>query len=188
MASASGFRSWLKALLPVVWLVKGGYFVYGQVPLRTYVGTEFTLLRFHRDFLPPALATGLVGGLSREVWRSGTSHAGLVWGEGRLFYPLRSLALPLSWGASVGIGWQVGLPDPERYALQVRVGLDGYTFRTDGRYSTPIHDRQLRPVVQLELSAFFAEPIFAEPIFVRYGFYPTPGSTSKYFVALGSYF
>ncbi|GIV25785.1 MAG: hypothetical protein KatS3mg026_1477 [Bacteroidia bacterium] len=182
MKGATWCRSGQATLLLGPWLL-GSLLVYGQTPLRTYVGTEFILLRFHRDYLPPALATGVVGGLGREIWRSGTSHAVLVWGEGRLFYPLGSTVFPLSGGASLGIGWQVGLPDPERYALQLRFGLDGYTFRTDGRYSIPIRDHQLRPVVQIELSASFAELVF-----VRYGFYPTPGTTSKYFVALGSYF
>lgn len=167
----------------LAFLISAGSLLWGQSRLHTYVGTELTLLRFHRNFLPPALTTGIVGGVAQEIWRSGVSHAVIAWGEGRLFYPVGISAFPLSAGVSVGTGWQISLPDPERYAFQLRLGLDGYTFQTDGRQGIPLRDQQLRPLLQFELTVSFPEAFF-----VRYGFYPTPGSTSKYYVAVGSYF
>lgn len=159
-------------------------FSYGQEIVSVYTGSELVLLRFHRDYLPPVVATGIMGGGAWEIVCSGLSHRMRAWADFHLTYPLGTGVPTFFPGASGGIAWQVGLRDPSRYYVQVGIGIDAYAFRTRDAGGVPIRDQQLRPIVLTEVGT----SVFQEPLFIRYGFYPTPGKTSKYVIAMGTYF
>ncbi|MCX7606176.1 MAG: hypothetical protein N2170_02765 [Bacteroidia bacterium] len=155
-----------------------------QGSTQLFGGSELILLRFHRGYLPPLLGTGVMGGATWEIFRSGSSHRLLAWGEARLTYLLGASLPPVFPGGTLGLCWRIGLPDPEKLYAQVGAGIDGYILRTHDKGGTPFQDQQLRPLLQIEAGTF----VFLEPVFIRYSFYPTPGTTSKYVISIGTYF
>lgn len=153
---------------------------------RTYLYgcSEFQLLRFHRGFIPPALAGAAVGGIYWEAFRSGTTYRGILWGEARIGYVRGAVVNPFFPGVAGGLALRLGLPDPSRHYAQVNLGLDAYAFKVADGGGTFLKDSQLRPILSFEIGSF----AFAEPVFLRYSMYPTPGTTSKYALAIGAYF
>ncbi|MCX8113315.1 MAG: hypothetical protein N3E49_09030 [Bacteroidia bacterium] len=148
-----------------------------------YMGSELVLLRFYKGFYPPILAAGAMGGLSRELYRSGESYKLIGWGEAKLFYLIGASRLPLSLGAAAGMAARAEIPSRARYYAQIGLGLDGYTLRfTDGGNNT-LTDRQLRPILSVEIGS----STLVDGIFLRYSFYPTPGTTLKSVLTFGSY-
>lgn len=148
-----------------------------------YMGSEFILLRFYRGLYPPLLATGAMGGVSVPLYRSGETYRLLGWGEARLIYIVGGTRMPFAPGATAGLAARADIPSRLRIYTQVSLGLDAYILNfTDGGGSS-LTDRQLRPLISAEIGSF----AFAEGAFVRYGFYPTPGTTGKFVVTIGSY-
>ncbi|GIV23097.1 MAG: hypothetical protein N3A68_02990 [Bacteroidia bacterium] len=160
-----------------------GVSLYAQGSVSVYLGSEFMLLRFHRGYVPPVLASGAVLGGTYAIVRSGVSHTVQAWGEGRVAYIIGGALPPIFGGGSAGVAWRLGLPDPTRYYAQAAVGIDAYALRVSDKGGTPLRDTQIRPILSIEVGAF----TFAEPLFLRYSFYPLPGSTSKFVLTIGTY-
>ncbi|MCS7188726.1 MAG: hypothetical protein RMJ66_01550 [Bacteroidia bacterium] len=166
------------------WLCYWFLFTLGsaQNKLQFYTSSEFILMRFHKSYLPPLFSAGAMGGSTFQLIHSGISHRGYIWGELRLMYLLSGGMPPIFPGATGGFSWRVGLPEPDRYYIQVGIGLDFYSIRKRDA-GVSIHDTQLRPIIYTEVGSF----TLLEPLFLRYGFYPTPGSTSKFVFSIGTY-
>lgn len=190
MTSRPGFAA--KYLSPTLW--RGGivfwlwsaclpYLLAQESSSQLYGGSEFQLLRFHRGYLPPLLAGAAFGGVSWEALRSGTTYRGIVWGEARIGFVRGAVVNPLFPAAAGGVALRLGLPDPSRHYAQVSLGLDAYFFKVADGGGTFLRDSQLRPILSFEVGSF----AFAEPVFLRYSMYPTPGTTSKYALAIGVY-
>lgn len=162
---------WLGLLLSVV---------FGQ---DLYIGSEFLLLRFHRGFYPPLLGTGIMGGASIPLFRSGETYQLRGWGEARLMHIVGGNRVPFSPGATAGVSARADIPSRLRIYAQVGLGLDAHSINFTDKGGSTLIDRQLRPIVIAEVGSF----AFAEGIFLRYGFYPTPGTTGKFVVTIGSY-
>lgn len=148
-----------------------------------YMASEFMLLRFHRGYYPPLLATTVAGGMAWELYCSGSTYKLMTWSDARLIYAVGMRRVSLAPGGTLGIAARIEPPSRFRYYFQIGLGMDGHYLRiTDGGGSL-ISDTQLRPIFALE-GAYQA---FIDRVFLRYGFYPTPGATSKYVFTIGTY-
>jgi hypothetical protein len=89
-------------------------------------------------------------------------------------------------GAAIGFAFQAAFPEFDQFYLQISPGIDAYWMQVgDPAYTTSSQDTQIRPILLLELGLPTQDGF---PFFVRYGFYPTPGSTSRWILSIGSYF
>jgi len=155
-----------------------------------YGGSEILRHQYHRGYLPPILMNGGFLGVSRNLIRSGRSYVVRFWAEGRLALPVIGGAsigrFRLVPGATAGLAFQVAFPEVDQFYLQVSPGLDGYWMQIgDPTYTSFSRDGQLRPIVFVEAGLPTRDGF---PFFVRYGFYPTPGTTSRVVISMGSYF
>ncbi len=125
------------------------------------------------------------------TWRSsGQSYRLRGWAEGRLALPMIGSAglgrLQVIPGATMGLGFQVGLPEPDQLYVQLSPGIDMYWMQVgDPSQTTFSTDWQVRPIIIAEVG-FPARDDY--PFFVRYGFYPAPGTTSRMVIGFGTYF
>ncbi len=155
-----------------------------------YGGSEVLRHRYHRGYLPPVLMNGGFLGVSRSVTQSGRSYQMRLWAEGRLALPVIGAAgvgrVKLVPGAAMGLAFQVAFPEVDQFYLQFCPGLDAYWMQIgDPSYTSFSQDKQLRPILLIEAGLPTRDGF---PFFVRYGFYPTPGTTSRAMISLGSYF
>ncbi len=155
-----------------------------------YGGSELIWHRYHRGYLPSLLMNGGFLGVSRSLAHSGRSYQVRWWGEGRLALPVIGAGgmgrLKIVPGATAGLAFQVAFPEADQLYLQVSPAIDAYWMEIgDPAYTTFSQDAQIRPILLLELGLPTRDGF---PFFVRYGFYPTPGSTSRWIVSMGSYF
>lgn len=155
-----------------------------------YSGSELIRHRYHRGYLPPLLMNGGFLGVSRGLARSGRSYQIRWWGEGRIALPVVGAGgmgrLKVVPGAATGFAFQAALPEFDQFYLQISPGVDAYWMQVgDPAYTTFSQDAQIRPILLLELGLPTQDGF---PFFVRYGFYPTPGSTSRWILSIGSYF
>lgn len=179
-------RSAPRARVVAIWLLGASVTLLYAQESRTqlYGGSEFQLLRFHRGYIPPLLAGAAFGGVGWEALRSGSTYRGLLWSEARIGFVRGAVVNPLFPGLSGGLALRLGLPDPSQHYAQVSLGFDAYFFKVADGGGTSLRDSQLRPILSFEVGSF----AFAEPIFLRYSRYPTPGTTSKHALAIGAYF
>ncbi|MCX7764925.1 MAG: hypothetical protein N2253_08570 [Bacteroidia bacterium] len=155
-------------------------FLLGQ---ELYMGSEFMLLRFYKGYYPPLLATGVMGGGRWKLFSSGSAYKLTGWAEARVMYPVGASRSSFAPGATAGLAAQVEIPSRIRQYIQLSLGVDAYSLRFSDRGGSVLLDRQLRPIILGEIGSY----AFADGIFLRYGFYPTPGTTGKYVFAIGSY-
>ncbi|MCS7298237.1 MAG: hypothetical protein RMK19_06110 [Bacteroidia bacterium] len=148
-----------------------------------YIGSEFTMLRFHRGLYPALLASGVMGGVGWELYKSGQAYMLLGWSEARLMYLFSASGSPFFPGATIGTALRIELPFRQKYYLQGGIGMDGYILHFRDGGGTSLQDRQLRPILTFECGSF----AFADGIFLRYSFYPLPGTTGKFVFTIGSY-
>jgi len=173
-------------LLTLSWLLGQG----AESEWTGYGGSEILRHRYHRGYLPPVLMNGGFVGVSRRLVQSGRSYQVRLWAEGRLALPVIGGAslgrFRLVPGASAGLAFQVALPEADHLYLQVGPGLDAYWMQIgDPNYTSFSRDGQLRPILLVEIGLPTRDGF---PFFVRYGFYPTPGMTSRMIISMGSYF
>lgn len=152
-----------------------------------YGGSELSTFRFHRGQLPTVLATGALGGYSHVLWRTGLSYELRGWAEGRMGLSLigseaRNRLVP---GLASGVGLRIGLPDPDRIYLQLSGAFDAYYLELGGFGGRKVIDRQLRPMLTLEVGFMGSQET---PFFIRYTLYPMPGTTTRTSIGFGSYF
>lgn len=148
-----------------------------------YIASEFMLFRFHRGYYPPLLATGVVGGVGQEIGRSGNTYKLVAWGEARVIYVVGMSGLPFAPGGTVGLSARVEVPSRLRFYLGFGAGMDGYSLRVVDGGGNFIRHTELRPIFVIEI----AYQALVDRVFLRYGFYPTPGAVSKYMIGVGSY-
>jgi len=155
-----------------------------------YGGSEFFRHRYHRGYLPPLFMQGGFLGVTRTLVQSGSSYQVRVWGEGRLALPVIGSGgvgpLRLIPGATAGVAFQIAPLGADQFYVQISPGLDAYWMQIgDPAYTSFSQDAQLRPILFVELGLPTQDGF---PFFVRYGFYPTPGMTSRMIISVGSYF
>ncbi|MCS7161992.1 MAG: hypothetical protein NZ958_01505 [Bacteroidia bacterium] len=147
-----------------------------------YLGSDLMVFTYRRFYLPPFTASGILLGNSWPVLVSGEAYRLLLWSEIHLGYLIGRLGgLPIVPGITGGVAWRIDLPLASKSYLQPAFGLDAYylSFRDQGGSSW--QDGQIRPIVSMELGSSAA----LESLFVRYSFYPLPGTATKYAFSIG---
>jgi len=155
-----------------------------------YGGSELIRHQYHRGYLPPLLMNSGFLGVARSLAHSGRSYQVRWWGEGRIALPVIGAGgvgrLKLVPGATTGLAFQLAFPEADQLYLQISPGIDTYWMEIgDPAYTSFSQDAQIRPILLLELG-FPTRDGF--PFFVRYGFYPAPGTASRWILSMGSYF
>lgn len=155
-------------------------------------------VRWVRNHSAP-VSSGILAAASDE-WRfsGGESESralrpvvsGAVVGEGRLALPVIGAGgvgrLKIVPGATTGLAFQIAFPEADQLYVQVSPGVDAYWMEIgDPAYTTFSQDAQIRPILLVELGLPTQDGF---PFFLRYGFYPTPGITSRWIFSMGSYF
>ncbi|MEN2993255.1 MAG: hypothetical protein ABDH91_06850 [Bacteroidia bacterium] len=147
-----------------------------------YLGSDLIVFTYRRFYLPPLTASGVLLGSSWPVLASGEAYRLLLWGEVHISYLIGRLgSIPIVPGVTGGAAWRIELPLASKSYLQSALGLDAYylSFRDQG--GSGWYDRQIRPIVSVELGGSSA----LESLFMRYSFYPLPGTGSKYAFSVG---
>lgn len=147
------------------------------------MGSEVMLLRFYRGYYPALVATGAIGGVSWELYHSGSAHYLYGIAEAHVAYVIAAFRQPIFPGLMAGMAYRINLPFRHRLYGEVGLGMDGFMMRLNDGGGNLLTTRELRPLLWIEGGSF----AFAEGIFLRYGFYPTPGTTAKFVLTIGSY-